>query len=108
MEDLDVRGLKCPLPAMLARKALARLEPGAVLMVLVDDPMALVDMPYMCHREGHTLEATDEQATHITFRIRAKSGPALMPAVEGEAPAVQDDPARPAPCRKPPPQDQDA
>ena len=41
-ETLDLRGLKCPLPAMLARKALARLSPGAALMVLADDPLASV------------------------------------------------------------------
>jgi tRNA 2-thiouridine synthesizing protein A len=54
-EVLDLRGLKCPLPALLAKKALARLSPGAILKVLADDPMSVVDIPHMCHSEGHTV-----------------------------------------------------
>lgn len=88
-ESLDLRGLKCPLPAMLARKALAALAPGSLLTALADDPMALVDIPHMCHREGHTLEATERQPSHAAFRIRAKT--AAMPEEE----AVRSDPDRP-------------
>src|SRR6218665_1685798 len=55
MDDaLDLRGLKCPLPALLAKKALDKCAPGAALTVLADDPMAAVDIPHMCHREGHS------------------------------------------------------
>lgn len=64
-ETLDLRGLKCPMPALLAKKALARLSPGAVLMVLADDPMAVVDIPHMCHGEGH---AVDSVASHDGYR----------------------------------------
>ena len=56
-ESLDLRGLKCPLPALLARKALARLGAGATLCVLADDPMSVVDIPHMCHGEGHTVNS---------------------------------------------------
>ena len=49
---LDLRGLKCPLPALFARRALRRLEPGGELLMLTDDPMAPVDIPHMCHQEG--------------------------------------------------------
>lgn len=88
--ELDVRGLKCPLPAMLARKALARLAPLATLTVLADDPMALVDMPYMCHREGHTLEHTGEGPAHAVFHIRAKTGVPIPAAAEAEQDARGD------------------
>ena len=46
-EALDLRGLKCPLPAMLARKKLAQLPPATALTVMADDPMAVVDIPHM-------------------------------------------------------------
>jgi tRNA 2-thiouridine synthesizing protein A len=54
MEDeiLDVRGLKCPLPALLTRRRLARGRAGMVLLVIADDPMARIDVPFMCHGEG--------------------------------------------------------
>jgi tRNA 2-thiouridine synthesizing protein A len=41
-QPLDLRGLKCPLPALLAKKALAKLPPGASLVAMADDPMAVL------------------------------------------------------------------
>jgi len=64
-ETLDLRGLKCPMPALLAKKALARLSAGTVLTVLADDPMAVVDIPHMCHSEGH---AVDSVASHDGYK----------------------------------------
>jgi tRNA 2-thiouridine synthesizing protein A len=49
---LDLRGLKCPLPALLARRALSRAAPGTVLEVTADDPLAVIDIPHMCAQEG--------------------------------------------------------
>ena len=54
-EPLDLRGLKCPLPALFARRALARLAPGEEIEVMADDPLAAVDIPHMCHQEGHVV-----------------------------------------------------
>jgi tRNA 2-thiouridine synthesizing protein A len=72
-ETLDLRGLKCPLPALLAKKALARLAPGAALTVLADDPMAAVDIPHMCHGEGHAVESVASQDGISEFRLRVRS-----------------------------------
>ena len=69
-ETLDLRGLKCPLPALLAQKALALAAPGALLTVLADDPLAVVDIPHMCHARGHMLEGVREMDGHRAFRIR--------------------------------------
>jgi tRNA 2-thiouridine synthesizing protein A len=75
-ESLDLRGLKCPLPAMMTRKALARLNPGAGLVVLADDPLAAVDIPHMCHGEGHAVEGVASRDGYREFTLRAKSGSA--------------------------------
>ena len=69
-ETLDLRGLKCPMPALLAKKALARLSPGAVLMVLADDPMAVVDIPHMCHGEGHAVHSVASRDGYQEFVLR--------------------------------------
>ena len=69
-ETLDLRGLKCPMPALLAKKALARLSPGAVLMVLADDPMAVVDIPHMCHSEGHAVDSVASRDGYNEFLLR--------------------------------------
>ncbi|HTQ13067.1 MAG TPA: sulfurtransferase TusA family protein [Rhizomicrobium sp.] len=57
---LDLRGLKCPLPALFARRALERAGPGARLTVLTDDPMAPIDVPHMCRQEGFTLVSLEK------------------------------------------------
>jgi tRNA 2-thiouridine synthesizing protein A len=69
-EILDLRGLKCPLPALLAKKALARLGPGATLTVLADDPMSVVDIPHMCHSEGHAVDSVASRDGYSEFVLR--------------------------------------
>ena len=54
-ERFDFRGLKCPLPALFAKRALVRAAPGAEIEILTDDPMAPVDVPHMCRQEGFEL-----------------------------------------------------
>jgi tRNA 2-thiouridine synthesizing protein A len=72
MDDatLDLRGLKCPLPALFAKRALARAMPGAVIEVLTDDPMAPVDIPHMCHHEGYEVIATTKDESVARMRLR--------------------------------------
>ena len=69
-EPLDLRGLKCPLPALFARRALARLAPGVELEVLADDPLAAVDIPHMCHQENHAVVRVtrDGDITRLVLR----------------------------------------
>jgi len=69
-ETLDLRGLKCPLPALMARRALARMPPASLVTVLANDPLAVVDIPHMCSEEGHTVESVTRHADHSEFRIR--------------------------------------
>jgi tRNA 2-thiouridine synthesizing protein A len=67
---LDLRGLKCPLPALMARRHLAALAPGATLVVVTDDPMAPIDVPHMCRSEGFEVVAVtrDGDAARITLK----------------------------------------
>ena len=69
-ETLDLRGLKCPLPALLAKKALVRLAPGSVMTVIADDPMSVVDIPHMCHGEGHAVESVTSREGFSEFILR--------------------------------------
>ena len=47
--EVDATGLKCPLPILRAKKALAQLESGQVLKVITTDPNAVV-MHFMARR----------------------------------------------------------
>ena len=58
-EVLDLRGLKCPLPALMARRHLKRAKPGAAVLVLTDDPMAPIDVPHMCRSEGFAVVSVE-------------------------------------------------
>lgn len=56
---LDLKGLKCPLPVLKARKAMSRIPSGDRLIVLTTDPMAEIDIPHFCQENGHTLVSSE-------------------------------------------------
>ncbi|HEX9426841.1 MAG TPA: sulfurtransferase TusA family protein [Candidatus Polarisedimenticolia bacterium] len=45
---LDTVGLYCPVPIIRTAEKMKALEPGAVLEVLSDDRVILIDMPAWC------------------------------------------------------------
>ena len=67
---LNLRGLKCPLPALRTRKALKGMQPGEVLVVECTDPLAGIDIPNLLNQTGDTLEETQRNNKVLIFRIR--------------------------------------
>ena len=67
---INLRGLKCPLPALRARKALSRLPAGDVLVVECTDPLAEIDIPNLVRETGDALEQASRDGDVIVFRIR--------------------------------------
>jgi tRNA 2-thiouridine synthesizing protein A len=86
---LDLRGLKCPLPALLAKRALLRAGAGAAIEILTDDPMAPIDVPHMCRQEGFecAVLSRDGSAAHMIVQRPAIAAPE----------AVRDGRGRPGP-----------
>lgn len=72
-EFMDLRGLKCPLPALMTRRALAKKPPGFQVTILADDPMAFIDVPHMCRDEGH--EVVDIMRDGDVSRMHLRRGP---------------------------------
>lgn len=70
MDELDARGLRCPLPVLKARKRLKSLSSGAQLKVLADDPAAVIDVPHFCTEQGHVLESQEQGDDALVFVIR--------------------------------------
>jgi tRNA 2-thiouridine synthesizing protein A len=68
--SLNLRGLKCPLPALKARKALTRLAPGDRLVLECTDPLAAIDIPNLLRETGDVLEESRQDAGLLVFRIR--------------------------------------
>ena len=69
-EVLDLRGLKCPLPALFTRRALSRAKAGQEIAILSDDPLAAVDVPHMCHEEGHDVLAVERLDSAVRLLLR--------------------------------------
>jgi len=69
-KTLNLRGLKCPLPALRTRKALSQAEPGDIFIVECTDPLAGIDIPNLLNQTGDVLEATRKSKKLLTFRIR--------------------------------------
>jgi tRNA 2-thiouridine synthesizing protein A len=67
---LNLRGLKCPLPALKVRKALSRLPAGALLVAECTDPLSAIDIPNLLQETGDVLEGREQGAGLLVFRIR--------------------------------------
>ncbi len=67
---LDLRGLKCPLPALRARKALKAGAPGDIVIVECTDPLAAIDIPHLLRETGDTLDGQETTDGVLIFRIR--------------------------------------
>jgi tRNA 2-thiouridine synthesizing protein A len=66
----DLRGLKCPLPVLRPRKALAAMQAGDILIVACTDPLAAIDIPVLVGQTGDVLDEQLGAAGVTTFRIR--------------------------------------
>ena len=69
---IDLRGLKCPLPALRTRKALSRVPAGAALVVECTDPLAAIDIPNLVRETGDILEENTHRDDVLIFRIRKR------------------------------------
>lgn len=69
-EELDLRGLKCPLPALMTRRKLNGAPSGIEIRVLTDDPMAPIDVPHMCRQEGYEVISVDRDGDRASMVLR--------------------------------------
>lgn len=64
---LDLKGYKCPLPVLKARKAMYGAPAGQQFLVYVTDPKAPIDFAEFCKVTGYTL--VDSQATDYGHQL---------------------------------------
>jgi tRNA 2-thiouridine synthesizing protein A len=65
----DLKGLKCPLPVLKARKRLNGMAPGTRLWLETTDPLAVIDIPAFCQQNGHKLVEVSEQPRLVRFLV---------------------------------------
>ena len=71
-KTLNLRGLKCPLPALRARKALTGLKSGDLLIAECTDPLTAIDIPNLLNQTGDKLESSTRDGDVLVFRIRKR------------------------------------
>jgi tRNA 2-thiouridine synthesizing protein A len=67
---VNLRGLKCPLPALKTRKLLSRMAVGEVLVIECTDPLTTIDIPNLLRETGDHLEDSARKGRVLAFRIR--------------------------------------
>ena len=77
---VDARGLMCPQPLVLARRALLGAESGSLIEIWATDPLAPLDIEALCARGAcHYLGCTnadDDGLLHIRIRVSRGSAEA--------------------------------
>ena len=68
--ELDARGLVCPEPLMLVRKAVREMQPGEVLYVVATDPSTERDLNNFCRFMGHSMQKTERADHELRFWIQ--------------------------------------
>jgi len=73
---VDARGHRCPIPTLRLRRALEAAAPDASLVLLVDDPLARIDVPHFLANEGYAPAVITEVdgGLRITVRKRRDGG----------------------------------
>ena len=68
--ELDARGLNCPEPVMLLHRAMASIDPGALLRVRATDPTTERDIPQFCRFLGHELVSQTSENDELVYVLR--------------------------------------
>jgi tRNA 2-thiouridine synthesizing protein A len=71
-KTMNLRGLKCPLPALRVRKMLSTLKSGDLIVAECTDPLTTIDIPNLLRQTGDTLEGKAQDGDVLSFRIRKK------------------------------------
>lgn len=69
-QELDARGLNCPLPILRAKKALNDLDGGQVLRIVATDPGSVKDFQAFTKQTGNELLESGETDGEFIFLIK--------------------------------------
>ncbi|NCW73764.1 MAG: sulfurtransferase TusA family protein [Gammaproteobacteria bacterium] len=73
--EIDVVGLRCPLPVLKLKKRIEPLQPGSKVRLVTTDPTTLKDVPAYCQLAGHQLLALQSTNPPYEFLIRMADKP---------------------------------
>lgn len=70
VRELDLSGLKCPLPVLRTRKVLEHAQAGDRIRLICTDPLTSIDIPHLLRETGDLLEEHVVRADKQVFLIR--------------------------------------
>ena len=71
-KELDARKLKCPLPILKTKKALADMDSGQVLRVMATDTGSVRDFQAFAKQTGNDLLSQSQEDLEFIFFIKRK------------------------------------
>ena len=69
-QELDARGLNCPLPVLRAKKVMNEMSPGQTLKVIATDPGSVRDFQAFAKQTSNALVESSEVGGEYIFVIR--------------------------------------
>ena len=72
-QELDARGLNCPLPILRAKKTLNDMSGGQVLSIIATDPGSVKDFEAFAKQTGNELMESKEESGEFHFLIKKKA-----------------------------------
>ena len=71
-QELDARGLNCPLPILKAKKSLTGMGPGQVLKIISTDPGSVKDFEAFARQTGNGLLSSTASGNEFIYFVRKK------------------------------------
>jgi tRNA 2-thiouridine synthesizing protein A len=69
-QELDARGLNCPLPILRAKKTLNGMSAGEVLKIISTDPGSVRDFEAFASQTGNELLDSTEESGEFHFMMK--------------------------------------
>ncbi|MDH5572433.1 MAG: sulfurtransferase TusA family protein [Gammaproteobacteria bacterium] len=69
-QEVDARGLNCPLPILRIKKALNTAEVGDVVKMRATDPGSVKDIVAFCNQTGTELLSSEEGQGEFVFLMK--------------------------------------
>lgn len=69
---LDAKGVTCPMPILMIKKALKELKPGQVLEVHGTDPGTQNDLPAFTNRSGDEFLGQEERPGYVAYFVKKR------------------------------------
>jgi len=68
--DVDAQGLDCPMPLLMAKRALNGVGPGDCIRIVCTDQGSVRDFDVFCEQSGHVLVQSNEVSGVYTYLLK--------------------------------------